>query len=244
MKPLAIAVTMIGCLSAAFLSTGQALACFCELQPEKRVIELSDTVVFGRVTKVEVRGDRIHATVHVERTIKGKPAVANVVEFVTKGGTAQCGYRFKASNRPLTIAATSERDGALVVDNCTMYSLKRSDRKKAALAAAAAKKARQKTISVACTVTGGAGQATCDAVCPEERRLVSCAHSAGKLASGDTCASLGRIFAGPTGATGQPSDPRHDRCRVAAVCSEAGRKISVQSWATCELASGADTGGN
>ncbi len=87
--------------------------------------------------------------------------------------------------------------------------------------------------SASCLVQNQVGYGECSAVCPAGEQVLNCTHSFGNLSSGDTCTSLGRVFAGSTDSSGQPNPQPHDRCQFSAFCSDSSATLSVQGWASC-----------
>lgn len=128
MKNGSITAILFYLVVAVFWQSSDALACSCVVIPRDAVYYGSDVVVVGRVVDVWVVGEMRHARVKVSETIKGSAPSNNIIEFVTELDSAQCGYRFKVSEKPITIAADSQKNGTPFVNNCMMYSLKRADR--------------------------------------------------------------------------------------------------------------------
>ena len=249
-------------VAAIFWQSSAVLACSCIVMPRAEVYKGSDVVVVGRVVDVRVVGKLRHARVEVSKTIKGSKTSSGIIDFVTKLDDAQCGYRFKVRDKPITIAANSQANGTPFVNNCMMYSLKRADRAdrkaakkagktdvtqkaaestKAELAkkvskitkAAEPKMPEAKIVTTSCLAKSKTGSAACDAICPSGRTVLSCAQNVGRFASDDTCTSLSNMFSGPAGANGKFGAQPNDRCRVSATCSFKKQKLSAQAWAIC-----------
>lgn len=218
--------------------TTAVYACSCVVVPRAVVYKGSDVVVVGRVVGVKVVGKLRHAQVKVSKTIKGSAPSNNIIEFVTKLDDAQCGYRFKVRNKPLTIAANSKANGTHLVNKCTMYSLKRADRKDSKIARKKSVKEVQKApetkiVTVSCLADSQTGSAACNAICPEGRTVLSCAQNVGSFAPDDTCTAISHMFSGPADPNGRLGAQPNDRCRVSAKCSNKKQKLSAQAWASC-----------
>ncbi len=91
----------------------------------------------------------------------------------------------------------------------------------------------QDVTSANCFDGGKAGVAECNAICPAGQMVLNCSYTVGQYLASDTCTSIGRLDIGSVAASGQPNDQPHDRCHVAAVCSDGGGTLSVQGFATC-----------
>jgi len=231
MKASRIVVALFGLLIATFWQNADAMACSCRPSPKEKIVASSDIVVVGRVLDVRIVGELRQARVEVEQTIKGTIPPSRILELVTQLDSAQCGYDFKVSDEPITIAADRQDAGELLVHNCKMYSLKTADRRMNA--AKKALQAEPKLTTASCMAQNLTGNASCQAICPTGRTVLNCTHSAGKLSSGDTCSSLARVFAGSTDEKGQPNPQPHDRCTVSATCSDDQQTLSAQAWASC-----------
>jgi hypothetical protein len=91
----------------------------------------------------------------------------------------------------------------------------------------------QNVTSANCFDGGKVGVAECNAICPAGQMVLNCSYTIGQYSSGDTCTSISRLYIGSVAESGQPNDQPHDRCHVAAVCSDGGGTLSVQGFATC-----------